>query len=571
MPHLECRTKGALTCCKQHRAPKAPPLDTQQAYRLVLEPDKLIIRFQGFPKPIRLNIENSEFGKAGFQITEIEGRFLKRSPTQEKENQKRPRGKSALAIYHLSVKGISRGQGRSSVASAAYRSGEKLYENRTGLLYDYERRDGILHTQICLPKELSRYTLEHTLEPPKNLNEPNQTNLAVDPTPSAESVDLLTRSELWNMVEYAEKRKDAKVAREIVLALPCELNKQEQINLATEYAQNLCDKYGWAVDVAVHLPGKEGDNRNTHAHLLCTTRKIELDENGNLQLTTKTKDWDSIKTGPEKVIEEREAWADITNRYLEKAQSMERVDHQSYADQGLDLIPTKHLGVHASAMERKGIQTEVGDYNREAQKYNENVIELDKIRELKHEKLEWVKATDAMKGADTVHGLEQALWSLRPKSKEHYLREDKVHSQLSKQRAEIQQAGFYADSEKEQTEYQCKNSLSKINEWKQSHPIKAWLNDHGIKVGSKELNELVKTHQYHQSQNEQTAKEIDKLEKAENRIEGQLACREKVLEKSIDEKIERRQRQYNEAKELAKELKPQAREREREQDRGWER
>jgi ATP-dependent exoDNAse (exonuclease V) alpha subunit len=111
---------------------------------------------------------------------------------------------------------------RSSVATEAYRSGEKLVDARTGETYDYERRTGVIHTEIFLP------------------------------------CGKIDREELWNLAEMTEKRRDAKVAREIVVALPHELNQEQQIQLVQDYAQSLSYRTGWGIDVAVHAPGRDG-------------------------------------------------------------------------------------------------------------------------------------------------------------------------------------------------------------------------------------------------------------------------------------------------------------------------
>lgn len=164
-----------------------------------------------------------------------------------------------MAIYHFSVKTVSRGQGRSAVAAAAYRAGEKLVDRQTGELYDYERRSGVLYSEVFLPDG-----------------------------------GTMEREDLWNMAEAAEKRKDARVAREIVVALPHELNQEQQWRLVREYAKELSEREGWGVDAAMHAPGRAGDQRNVHAHLLCTTRTVERDSSSMPVMGSKTKEWDPL-------------------------------------------------------------------------------------------------------------------------------------------------------------------------------------------------------------------------------------------------------------------------------------
>lgn len=259
-----------------------------------------------------------------------------------------------MAIYHFSMQGISRGAGRSTVAAAAYRSGEKLRDERTGELFDYQRRSGVIHSEIFLPDGSS-----------------------------------MERTELWNLVEAAEKRKDAKVGRELVIALPHELSQEQQLALLREYAQGLSTRQGWAVDVAMHAPGRAGDQRNTHAHLLCSTRTIERDPAGCPVMRSKTKSWDSLSEGPKQVASERAEWAEIVNRYLAQAQILEWVDHRSHEERGLETLPTQHVGVHAMALERRGIATERGEHNRAVQRHNAEVIELSQVKAEREEAQAW--------------------------------------------------------------------------------------------------------------------------------------------------------------------------------------
>lgn len=147
-----------------------------------------------------------------------------------------------MAIYHCTTKTINRSSGRTAVASSAYRSGEKLKDERTGLTHDFTKKEGVAHSEII-------------------------SNLGVP----------IDRSELWNMAEQAENRKDARTAREWVIALPEELDAEQRKDAAREFAQNLVNKYGVVADVAIHEPSKGGDDRNHHAHIMLTTRKAMLD------------------------------------------------------------------------------------------------------------------------------------------------------------------------------------------------------------------------------------------------------------------------------------------------------
>lgn len=254
-----------------------------------------------------------------------------------------------MAIYHLSTKPVSRSSKRTATASAAYRAGVEIKDDRTGKVHDYSKRGGVVATQIFTPNKIK-----------------------------------IDRSELWNMAETAETRKNSRTAREIVINIPHELDQKTRGRTVSEFARHLSDKYGVAVDVAIHKPDRHGDNRNHHAHLLLTTRKLERLESGNIALTSKSqlelsntqlKDLELPKAQDElKAL--RKTWADITNKYLEREGIEARIDHRSHAERGLEQLPTEKLGWEASALERKGIKTATGDYNRMVKAFNDTINEV---------------------------------------------------------------------------------------------------------------------------------------------------------------------------------------------------
>ena len=267
--------------------------------------------------------------------------------------------KAVVAIYHLSVKSVSRSSGRSAPAAAAYRTGERIVNERDGVTHDYSRRTGVEQSFIITP-------------------------------PGAEWAH--DRSALWNAAEAAEKRKDAKVAREYEVALPAELSAKGRAGLARAFAAEIVERYGVAADVAIHAPGKEGDSRNHHAHILTTTRTVGADGLG-----VKTRQLDQSTTASVEVEKLRDVWGGLTNRALEREGVGERVDHRSLAAQregamershdqarpeperqaaereaqDLDREPTVHLGPAASALERRGQNSERGDQMRAVQGRNE--------------------------------------------------------------------------------------------------------------------------------------------------------------------------------------------------------
>lgn len=236
-----------------------------------------------------------------------------------------------MAIFHCQAKAISRTSGRSATCAAAYRAGVCLKDERTGEVHDYSRKQGVEYTELVTP-DGSR----------------------------------INRSELWNRAEAAEKRKDAKVAREWEIALPCELNSVERKMLACGFAKELAKRYGVVADICIHAPAREGDERNYHAHILTTTRTFS---SGNLG--EKTRILDSPKTSGPEVETMRRTWADMVNRALERAGHNVRIDARSLKAQGVHRMPTIHLGPAATAMERRGIQTERGDLNREREQMPE--------------------------------------------------------------------------------------------------------------------------------------------------------------------------------------------------------
>lgn len=222
-----------------------------------------------------------------------------------------------MAIFHLSVKTVSRSHGRSAVGAAAYRAGARLHDSRLGRTFDYRRKSGVLHRELIAPAHAPRWALE--------------------------------REALWNAAELSEVRKNSTVAREFEIALPLELSSEQRRNLTLQFARELSARHTCAVDVAVHAAGKGGDLRNEHAHLLTTTRRLGKDG-----FTEKCRELDDKKTG--EVVYWRERWAQLVNAALESVAQTVRVDHRSLAEQGVDRAPTYHLGPTQTAIARRLIR-----------------------------------------------------------------------------------------------------------------------------------------------------------------------------------------------------------------------
>ena len=237
-----------------------------------------------------------------------------------------------MALYHLSMKPISRASGRSSVAAAAYRAAERLENERDGLVHDFSRRSGVEHAEIVIPA-------------------------------GADAEWAKKRSALWNAAEASEKRKDGRVAREIEVSLPHELTGEQRLALTREFAQGLADRYGVAVDFAIHSPHGKTDIRNHHVHIMMTTRKVGpgrsagpdgLGEKSDLELENKKLQALGLPTSHEQLRDIRIGWEQRTNEHLARAGLDIRVDHRSHQERGLEIEPTQHMGVHATQMERRG-------------------------------------------------------------------------------------------------------------------------------------------------------------------------------------------------------------------------
>jgi MobA/MobL family len=244
---------------------------------------------------------------------------------------------AAASWYHCSVKPISRSAGRSVVAAAAYRLGERLHDERYDQMHDYTRRSGVVDSFTLAPEGAPDW--------------------------------VLSPEKLWNAAERAETRINSRVAREVELALPAFLSPEDRREITERFAGELVGRYGVAVTVALHSPGR-GDDRNYHAHILFTTREVMPDGFGR-----KTRVLDDRKTGPEEVTKLRELAASIINESLAAVNSDIRVDHRSFKDRGIEKEPTKHLGPAAASMERRGEGSSRGDVNRDANHSNQTVAE----------------------------------------------------------------------------------------------------------------------------------------------------------------------------------------------------
>ncbi|MBQ5546960.1 MAG: MobA/MobL family protein, partial [Acetobacter sp.] len=254
------------------------------------------------------------------------------------------------------------------VAAAAYRSGESLTNEQDKREHDYKKR--------AYDVEFKRVLV-----------------------PTDRTLSELKRSTLWNAAEAAEKRKDARTGREFVLALPHELDQEQRARLAQDFALELVKRYKVAADVCIHKPAKQGDDRNHHAHILITTRSVSMSEDGSatpilgdktaLEWSDRKRQEKGLSKAADEMKELREKWAELANKALERAGKTERIDPRSNEEQGIERIPEEHLGHKMTALERKGVETTVGNRNRETRKKNERIksrSEIDKKASLEAKK-----------------------------------------------------------------------------------------------------------------------------------------------------------------------------------------
>ena len=239
-----------------------------------------------------------------------------------------------MSIYHCSAKVIKRSEGRSAVGAAAYRSGQAITDERTSMVHDYSKKKGVDFTAILAP--------DHAAQ--------------------------MTRSELWNLVEKIEKRKDAQVAREVEIAIPKELSLEQMWGVVMDFAKHQFVDRGMIADIAIH--DAYGDN--PHAHILLTTREVTLEGFGK-----KNRDWnqkDLLKIW-------REEWEKHVNHALKKAGHEARIDHRTLEAQGIEQIPQIHIGAKVKEMERRGVRTERAAKALGIEQTNAKIIDLQTRRD----------------------------------------------------------------------------------------------------------------------------------------------------------------------------------------------
>lgn len=456
-----------------------------------------------------------------------------------------------MAIYHMSVKIISRSSGRTSVGAAAYRSGEKITNERDGLTHDYTHKTGVVYSEVMLCENA-----------PKEWQD---------------------RGKLWNAVEQVEKSNKAQVSREIEIALPKELSREEQVKLTHEYVkENFVDK-GMCADINIH----DKNDGNPHAHIMLTMRSVnengeweakqkkiyELDEEGNkiydkkkktYKCTTqKTNDWDN----QDNVEKWRENWARACNDTFKEKGMETRIDHRSYKDQGIKNTPTIHLGSTANAMEKRKVKTDRGNINREIKLTNEQIQKV--TRDINDTILERAKLSRKIKEQEQEVGQtdsfkEQVFTSkMTPLEQEEAAREmikcEDTYALLEESKSmsveELDRAKeSYEDTSKEYNKLQ--QHLSIIKEYRKSYK-KLEEEREGLGVfkfaQKKELDrKMAEIDEYKNREYDEIEKETDGKIKGYKQLKERLQDQENKLNRTKDEisnledrlnKIQREQKQ----------------------------
>lgn len=267
--------------------------------------------------------------------------ILLKAKAKAKTPKRKEKGLLKMASYHCQIQAINR-KDRSMIAVSAYINAKSYADDRTGMTFDYSKKNGFLYSYA--------YAIDE-----------NNKRVKLD------------NQELWNKAEHAEKRKDARVGREYIIAIPYELmqkgKRKQGLECVLEYCDKIAKRYGVAIEFAIH--DQDDNNKNFHAHILTTTRKatfkdseLVLTEKSDLELSDKKLRELGKKTGKEQIASLRKLNADVSNKHLAKNGFDERVDHRTLKAQGIDRLPQIHLSRAEMELEKRGKKTKRGDYNR---------------------------------------------------------------------------------------------------------------------------------------------------------------------------------------------------------------
>ncbi|RCL01972.1 MAG: hypothetical protein JSC188_000591 [Candidatus Tokpelaia sp. JSC188] len=379
---------------------------------------------------------------------------------------------SNMMNYHLSVRVISRGDGRSALASAAYHSGSVIRDERTGIVHKYDHRKIVEHSEIVLPEGSPDWAFD--------------------------------REKLWNEAEHAEKRKNAKVAREFEITLPAGLDSDQRWKLTMLFACEISERYGVAVDVAIHTSSKEENNRTHHAHLLATTRYLGPNGFGG-----KTRRLDVKSTAFVEIEYLRKRWAVLKNDALERVQVSGRGDHHSFERCGIDAEPQIHTGSSVVLIERRiGLEAPVTEVDRRV-----DIREKRHLRAYINRGSAWVRE-ESIRLSRHFHGLAHnlnkaavfALCEEDQATREKQDRTDKYRNRLAGMDSRelsvaidrlrpprvidlveadrsVLEVSAEVDALKDHhsaVDYLSNRAAEKAHSWRSSHAIRTWFHDHGI-------------------------------------------------------------------------------------------
>lgn len=277
-----------------------------------------------------------------------------------------------MAQYRFASQIIGRASGRSAVAAAAYRAGQALTDERTGLVHDFSRKRGVALAEIMAPD-----------------NAPDW---------------MRDRAQLWNAVEKIETRTNSQLAREIQLSLPHELTEAQRIELVRGFVNSQFVARGMIADVAIHRPDHDSDDRNHHAHVMLTMRELTAGGFHSSKATPTARSWND----KELLQTWREEWASQQNHILEREGHPARVDHRSLEAQGFDREPQAHLGPSAHGMEQRGERSRIGDENRAKDAANQNRAEAHRQAAVVNLAIERHRRQHAEQSAARVHALQDA-------------------------------------------------------------------------------------------------------------------------------------------------------------------
>ena len=386
-----------------------------------------------------------------------------------------------MALYHFSVRNVSRGKGQMVVASAAYISGQRIYDGYYNKIHDYTSKSGVVFTEILTPE----YVPER----------------------------MTDRETLWNEVEHVERNNKAQLAYSFDIALQNELTLEENIRLAKEFCQEQFVVCGMIVDLAVHEGKSDNEEEpdNPHFHVLAPIRPFTeegiwgnkqrreyiLDEDGNRVKDAKGKDmFNAVSTtgwnDPELLKEWRKAWTEKVNDKFRECHMAARIDHRSYKEQGIDLIPTIHEGYEVRAMEKKGIKTIIGELNRAIRQFNQMFISL-------KESIQWMKtAYEEMKmELDRRQQNPTLLESLQ----DYYDKKTQNSPKLS---------NFYAEMERRGKKISNLQEFAKSINYLQVHNIET-MDD--LQTRIQELNGIISASKAEISEKREQLKNLEDLEK----------------------------------------------------------